>query len=206
VEKSKGEQAVEKDIAIKGEPTINPATCKFTVDRPVYPGGAAYFGSRDAAILSPLAQKIFEIEEVENILIAENQVSVSKAGFDPWPAFGKKIGDKIREHILSNEPAVSPEYEQSIPPEAEIRMKVQGLFEREINPALAMHGGFVELLDVKKNSIFLKLGGGCQGCASSQLTLKMGIERILREQIPEVGEVLDSTDHAAGRNPYFQEK
>ena len=195
---------MENDIAIKGEATINPATCKFTIDRPVYAGGAAYFGSRDSAILSPLAQKIFEIEEVENILIAENQVTVSKAGFDPWPAFGKKIGDKIREHVRSNEPAVSPEYEKSIPPESEIRQKLLDLFEREINPALGGHGGFVELLDVKKNTVFLKLGGGCQGCASSQVTLKMGIERIIREQIPEVGEVLDSTDHAAGRNPFFQ--
>ena len=195
---------MENDIAIKGEATINPATCKFTIDRPVYAGGAAYFGSRDSAILSPLAQKIFEIEEVENILIAENQVTVTKAGFDPWPAFGKKIGDKIREHVRSNEPAVSPEYEKSIPPESEIRQKLLDLFEREINPALGGHGGFVELLDVKKNTVFLKLGGGCQGCASSQVTLKMGIERIIREQIPEVGEVLDSTDHAAGRNPFFR--
>jgi len=162
-------------------------------------------GSRESAILSPLAQKIFEIAEVENILIAENQVTVSKAGFDPWPAFGKKIGDKIREQVRSNEPAVSPDYEKSIPPESEIRQKLQDLFEREINPALGGHGGFVELLDVKKNTVFLKLGGGCQGCASSQVTLKMGIERIIREQIPEVGEVLDSTDHAAGRNPFFQQ-
>ena len=67
-----------------------------------------------------------------------------------------------------------------------------------------MHGGWVELIDVRKNAVYLKLGGGCQGCQSANMTLKMGIERVIRERIPEVGEILDTTDHAAGRNPYYQ--
>ncbi len=195
---------MDKEISIAGEPTINPATCKFTVDRPVYAGGAAYFGNRDAAENSPLAKRIFEIPVVENILIAENQVTVTKSGFDSWPVIGKQIGAKIREHIQSNDPAVNAQFDSSMPSESEIRKKVQDLLENEINPSLGMHGGFVELIDVKKNSVFLKLGGGCQGCASAKMTLKMGIERVIREQIPEVGEILDTTDHAAGRNPYYQ--
>ncbi len=199
------EKAVDKDISIVGEPTINPATCKFTVDRSVYPGGSAYFGNRDAAKFSPLAQKVFEIQEVENILIADTQVTVTKSGFEPWPVIGKLIGAKIREHIRSNQPAVTTEFESAMPSESEIRTKVQGLLEREINPALGMHGGWVELIDVKKNAVYLRLGGGCQGCGSANVTLKMGIEKAIREQIPEVGEVLDTTDHAAGRNPYYQQ-
>lgn len=195
---------MEKDISIVGEPTINPATCKFTVDRPVYPGGAAYFRDREGARLSPLAHRIFEIPEVENVLIAENQITVSKSGIDPWPVIGKQIGAKIREHIRSNEPAVGDQFLSQMPAESEIRLKVQDLLEREINPALGRHGGFVELIGVKKNCIFIKLGGGCQGCASAGMTLKMGIEKAIREQIPEVGEILDTTDHASGRNPYYQ--
>jgi Fe-S cluster biogenesis protein NfuA len=195
---------VEKEIAIIGEPTSNPATCKFTVDRSVYPGGSAYFGNREAAKLSPLALKIFEVSEVENLLIAENQITVTKSGYDPWPAIGKQIGAKIREHIKSGAPAVDPEYVHSLPPEAEIRKRVQQLLDREINPAVGMHGGWVELIDVKKNSVYLRLGGGCQGCGAADVTLKMGIERSIRELIPEVGEILDTTDHAAGRNPYYQ--
>lgn len=198
------EKDVDKEIAIVGEPTVNPATCKFTVDRPIYAGGSAYFGNRAAAQYSPLAQKVFEIPEVENILIADNQISVTKSGFDPWPIIGKRIGAKVREHIRSNDPAVSAEFDNTMPPEAEIRKKVQNLLEQEINPALGNHGGWVELIDVKKNSVFLKLGGGCQGCASASMTLKMGIEKAIREQIPEVGEILDTTDHASGRNPYYQ--
>jgi Fe-S cluster biogenesis protein NfuA len=198
------ESYVDTEIAIVGEPTINPAACKFTVDRPVYPGGAAYFKNREAAIHSPLAQRIFEISEAETILITENQITVTKSGTDPWPAIGKQIGAKIREHIRSNEPAVSDAYVGAMPSESELRKKVQDLLEHEVNPALGMHGGWVELVDVKQNSVYLRLGGGCQGCGSAHMTLKMGIEKVIREQIPEVGEVLDATDHAAGGNPYYQ--
>jgi NFU1 iron-sulfur cluster scaffold homolog, mitochondrial len=205
VQRENKEIRVEKEIAIIGEPTVNPATCKFTVDQPVYPGGAAYFKNREAASLSLLAQKIFEISEVENILIAENQVTVSKSGIDPWPVIGKRIGAKIREHIKSGDPAVSDDYLGGMPSEAEIREKVQTLLEKEVNPALGSHGGWVELIDVRKNSVYLRLGGGCQGCGSAKMTLKMGIEKVIREQIPEVGEILDTTDHAAGRNPYYQQ-
>ncbi len=195
---------MESEISIIGEPTSNPAVCKFTVDRPVYPGGSAYFGSRESARLSPLALCVFEIPEVENILIAENQITVSKSGFDPWPVIGKQIGQKIREHIRSNQPAVAEEYARSLPAEPEIRKKVQQLLDREVNPALGMHGGWVELIDVRRNSIYLRLGGGCQGCGAADVTLRQGIERSIREKIPEVGEILDTTDHAAGRNPYYQ--
>ena len=67
-----------------------------------------------------------------------------------------------------------------------------------------MHGGWVELIDVRKNAIYLRLGGGCQGCGAADVTLRQGIERSIRQMIPEVGEILDTTDHAAGRNPYYQ--
>ena len=195
---------MDNEIAIIGEPTGNPATCKFTVDRSVYPGGSAYFGRREAARLSPLALKIFELKEVESVLIAENQITVTKSGFDPWPSIGKQVGAKIREHIRSGEAAVSEEFVRSLPPEPEIRKKVQDLLDREINPALGMHGGWVELIDVKRNALYLRLGGGCQGCGAADVTLKQGIERSIRQMIPEVGEILDTTDHAAGRNPYYQ--
>lgn len=195
---------MEKEISIIGEPTTNPATCKFTVDRPVYPGGSAYFGNRDTAKNSPLATKLFEIPGVENILIAENQVTVTKSGFDAWPAVGKQVGAKIREHIGSGEPAVSEDFRRTIPSEDEIRHKVQDLLNSEINPAVGMHGGWVELIDVRKNSIYIRMGGGCQGCGAADVTLKQGIEKSIRNLVPQVGEILDTTDHAAGRNPYYQ--
>jgi Fe/S biogenesis protein NfuA len=82
--------------------------------------------------------------------------------------------------------------------------KVNDVLINEINPAIASHGGVANLLGVKENRAYVKLGGGCQGCASSLATLKQGIEVKIKEMVPEILEVVDQTDHAAGENPYFQ--
>jgi Fe/S biogenesis protein NfuA len=85
----------------------------------------------------------------------------------------------------------------------ELTAKVQELLESTINPAVAGHGGFVQLIDVKDNRVYLQMGGGCQGCGAADITLKSGIERLIKEEIPEIEEVLDTTDHASGDNPYY---
>jgi Fe/S biogenesis protein NfuA len=85
----------------------------------------------------------------------------------------------------------------------ELKTRVQELIETMINPAVAGHGGFVELIDVQDNRVYLQMGGGCQGCGAADITLKSGIERLIKEEIPEVTEVLDTTDHASGQNPYY---
>jgi Fe/S biogenesis protein NfuA len=85
----------------------------------------------------------------------------------------------------------------------ELTAKVQELIDSTINPAVAGHGGFVQLIDVKDNKVYLQMGGGCQGCGAADITLKAGIERLIKEEIPEVEEVLDTTDHEAGTNPFY---
>jgi Fe/S biogenesis protein NfuA len=85
----------------------------------------------------------------------------------------------------------------------DLKTKVQELIDSMINPAVAGHGGFVELVDVQDNRVYLQMGGGCQGCGAADVTLKQGIEKAIRSLAPVVGEILDTTDHAAGRNPYY---
>jgi len=85
----------------------------------------------------------------------------------------------------------------------DLKTRVQELIDTMINPAVAGHGGFVELIDVQDNRVYLVMGGGCQGCGAADVTLKSGIERLIKEEIPEIAEVLDTTDHAAGNNPYY---
>ena len=85
----------------------------------------------------------------------------------------------------------------------DLKTKVQDLIDNMINPAVAGHGGWVELIDVQEKRVYLQMGGGCQGCGAADITLKSGIERLLREEIPEIEEVLDTTDHASGANPYY---
>ena len=85
----------------------------------------------------------------------------------------------------------------------DLMTKVQELIDSTINPAVAGHGGFVQLVDVKENKVYLQMGGGCQGCGAADVTLKAGIERLIKDELPEIEEVLDSTDHASGTNPYY---
>lgn len=82
--------------------------------------------------------------------------------------------------------------------------KVKKLLEEQINPAIATHGGFVTLIDVKDSTVYIELGGGCKGCGMVDVTLKQGIEVMLKENVPEITEILDVTDHASGTNPYYQ--
>lgn len=82
--------------------------------------------------------------------------------------------------------------------------KVQQLLEGSINPALASHGGYASLVGVDEDSnVYVTMGGGCQGCAASAATLRDGIQSSIKEAIPEVVEVIDATDHAAGENPFY---
>ena len=81
---------------------------------------------------------------------------------------------------------------------------VQDAIDTQINPGVASHGGHVALLDVKDNIAYIALGGGCQGCGMADVTLKQGIEVLLKEAVPEIRQVIDTTDHAAGKNPFYQ--
>jgi Fe-S cluster biogenesis protein NfuA len=192
----------QNEVRITATP-ITDNSCRFTVDRPVYPESSYYFGKKENAEGSDLASRLFAIEGVTAVLISHDEITVNKGAHDPWQAVGPKIGAAIREHIASGEPAVSDEVRSRIPPADEIRSRVEEILESEINPSVASHGGVVHLLDVRENNLFIQMGGGCQGCGQAKVTLKYGVEAAIRQAVPEVGAILDVTDHAAGRNPYY---
>jgi len=190
------------DIKITGEPSRDGDRCSFTVDRPVLAGESAFFADRDqAARYSPLAADLLAIPGIESVLVADNLVTVGAAHAVDWPALG--VGNVIRRHLRSGAAAVSPDYFAELPSEADLKWAIGDLLEREINPAVAQHGGWIELIDVRRNNVYLRLGGGCQGCGAADVTLKQGIEKAIRALAPAVGEILDTTDHAAGRNPFY---
>ena len=85
-----------------------------------------------------------------------------------------------------------------------VALRVQEVIDSQINPNLASHGGMVDLLDIQESVAYVRLGGGCQGCGMVDVTLRHGIEAMLRETVPEITQVMDSTDHASGNNPYYQ--
>ncbi len=86
----------------------------------------------------------------------------------------------------------------------ELTDRVREVIETRINPAIASHGGRIELVEVHDDVAVIEMSGGCQGCGMARVTLQQGVERMLKEAVPEIQGVADATDHAAGSNPYFE--
>ena len=189
------------EIRIQGEPSASGETCKFIVDRPILEGSSAYFSGPTGSALSPLAAELLALPGVSSVLIAGETVTIDAAHPTDWPALG--IGNVIRKHMRTGAPLVEPTYFENLPAEGDLKWAISDLLNREINPAIAAHGGWVELIEIKKNNVYLRLGGGCQGCGAADVTLKQGIAKAIRGLAPLVGEILDTTDHASGRNPYY---
>lgn len=194
---------MDQEIRIQGEPLPVPAMCRFVVDRPVYENRSFYFATKDSAEKSPLAARLFEIPGISNVLISHQSVTVSKSSPASWPQLGPHVGAAIRAHIASGERAVSLELEESLPPADELRSRVESVIASEVAPSVASHGGSIDIVDVKDNVVLLKMGGGCQGCSSATATLKFGVEASIRRAVPEIGDIIDTTDHSAGQNPYY---
>jgi Fe-S cluster biogenesis protein NfuA len=190
------------EISITGEP-VDDATCRFIVNRPIYPDGTIRFASPDKALGSPLAERILDIDGITGLTVAGRTITVTKDGPDPWPVIGKRIGAAIREVLGSGVPPISEGARVESETDRMIREKVQTILDEEINPAVASHGGHVELIDVDDATVYVQLGGGCQGCGMANVTLKQGIEAAIRQQVPEVTAIYDTTDHASGTNPYY---
>jgi len=172
--------------------------CRFTVDRPVHSGSAA-FNSTEEAKDNDLASKLFLIPGISRVELDGYNVAVTQSGAEDWRQLGKRIGSAIRNFL--NPPPEIPEGDR-LPPD-HVRTRVQQVLDEMINPGVASHGGFVELLDVQDDNVFIRMGGGCQGCGAADVTLKMGIERLIRENVPQVREILDTTDHGSGQNPFY---
>jgi Fe-S cluster biogenesis protein NfuA len=195
---------VEQEIKITAEfNQDNADVCKFTVDRPVYAGKLVARGEEQASGI-PLAEKLFEIEDITGVTIYGTVVLVTKLPGKDWREVGARVGAVIREHVKTGLAPTLEQYETSKTDPDLIRNKVRDLLEMQINPGVAGHGGWVELIDVKDNNVYLRMSGGCQGCGMADVTLKQGIETLIREEVPEVWEVFDTTDHAAGTNPYYE--
>jgi len=191
-------------IRVTVEPSPTHANvCRYVVDPPIYPEGAVHFASQEKAAGSPIAESLMEIPVVKEIIVAGSTITLTSDEAVDWESLSADVAQRIRDQINSGMPAVADEITRNLPSAESLRERVQDVIDTAINPAVAAHGGVVNLLDVKNNTVFLEFGGGCQGCGMVSVTLKYGVERIIRERIPEVGQILDTTDHAAGDNPYY---
>ena len=201
---------MDEAIRITAEPVDN-HRCKFVVSEPVHAAGVRRFASAQDAKGSPLAEAIFAVPGagVTEIIVSGNIVTVVKDNAAPWQAVGRAVGSAIRSALTVDVPAVAPARKPS-PGDASavnddaLYERVAQLFDEQVNPMVARHGGRVELIDVQDAVVMLRMGGGCQGCGMADVTLRQGIEGMLAQHVPEVRGIVDITDHAQGANPYFQ--
>lgn len=194
------------DLRITAEP-IDGGRCKFVVSEPLHAGGVRRFASLDEATGSPLAEAIFAIPgaDVAEVIVSGNLVTVVKRSATPWQVVGKAVGQAIRAAVAGGQP-VAPTPAAPAAGGADddaLYERVADLFERQVNPMVARHGGRVELIDVQDAVVMVRMAGGCQGCGMADVTLRQGIEAMLHQEVPEVKGIVDITDHAAGSNPYF---
>jgi len=194
------------EIRITAEPIDN-QRCKFVVNVPVLAEGVRRFTGAGEAKGSPLAEAIFAIPGlgVNELIVSGNIVTVVKQSPSPWQAAGKAVGAAIRAALTADVPpvAVSPKSPSPVSDDA-LYEQVARVFDEQVNPMVARHGGHVELIDVQDAVVMLRMGGGCQGCGMADVTLRQGIEGMLGQLVPAVRGIVDITDHTTGANPYFQ--
>ena len=180
---------------IQTERTPNPATLKFLPGEAVMSSGTADFRDAEAAERSPLARRLFQIEGVTGVFFGGDFVSVSKSDADDWQLLKPVILGVIMEHFVAGHPlllddaAQTAEVEADDGADAEIVAQIKELLDTRVRPAVAQDGGDITYQGFHNGIVMLQLQGSCQGCPSSTMTLKMGIENMLKHYIPEVVEV-----------------
>ncbi|MBK4214682.1 NifU family protein [Paracoccus caeni] len=180
---------------IQTETTPNPATLKFLPGDLVLQDGTADFPDADAAKRSPLAQRIFAVENVTGVFLGRDFITVTKTDDVPWDHLKPSVLGAIMEHFQSGAPAIEGDVAENAGhadhdgPDSEIVVQIKELLDTRVRPAVAQDGGDITFHGFDRGIVYLHMQGACAGCPSSTLTLKMGIENLLRHYIPEVIEV-----------------
>ncbi|QBX99611.1 NifU family protein [Rhodophyticola sp. CCM32] len=180
---------------IQTESTPNPATLKFLPGLTVLEMGTADFPNADTAEKSPLASRIFAVEGVSGVFFGTDFVTVTKAEAIDWDHAKPAILGAIMEHFQSGAPVMEGEgggtggHAEHDGEDAEIVGQIKELLDTRVRPAVAQDGGDITFHGFDRGVVYLHMQGACAGCPSSTLTLKMGIENLLRHYIPEVLEV-----------------
>ena len=180
---------------IQTERTPNPATLKFLPGEAVMSSGTADFRDVESAERSPLARRLFQVEGVTGVFFGGDFVSVSKSDDADWQLLKPVILGVIMEHFVAGHPLLLDDAAQAAGEEtddgadAEIVGQIKELLDTRVRPAVAQDGGDIIYRGFQEGVVMLQLQGSCQGCPSSTMTLKMGIENMLKHYIPEVVEV-----------------
>lgn len=178
---------------IQTEDTPNPLTLKFLPGKAVMTSGTADFADQEAAERSPLAHRLFDVAEVEGVFLGSDFVSVTKSESGDWQLMKPAILGVIMEHFIAGRAVIEGDSEAAEESfgeaDAEVVGQIKELLDTRVRPAVAQDGGDIVFRSYQDGIVHLTMQGACQGCPSSTMTLKMGIENLLKHYIPEVVEV-----------------
>ena len=185
------------DMLIHTEETPNPATRKFLPGMSVMDAGVRDFVSAEAAEASPLAAALFATGEVEGVFFGSDFVSVTAAPEANWNDLEPDVLGVLLDHFVSGAPLFTPGTAAGIhiedapsvaedPADADIIDQIKDLIETRVRPAVAQDGGDIVYRGYSKGTLYLAMHGACSGCPSSEVTLKRGIEGLIRHYVPEV--------------------
>jgi Fe-S cluster biogenesis protein NfuA len=182
-----------KDINISAQVTPNPDTLKFMVEKTMVETGTYNFVSKEDAKGSYLPESLFGINGVEGVMVGAHFISVTKNSKIEWVELVESITDLIKEILISGNDLIDAsgevQHEESGTASA-IETKIKHILDTEIRPAVAMDGGDITFHSYVDGILTLHLQGACSSCPASTMTLKMGIENRLKEDIPELVEVI----------------
>lgn len=184
-------------VSIYTEMTPNPETMKFVANKLLYPGKSIDFQSESQAAPSPLAKQLFGFPFVRGVFIASNFVTLTKTVDTDWNDVIPSIREFLKEYLEEGKEIVNedeiPRKEESANEtgdDSDVVLRIKELLENYVKPAVEMDGGAISFKSYKQGVVSLSLQGSCSGCPSSMITLKSGIEGMMKRMIPEVKEVV----------------
>lgn len=186
-------------ISIYTEMTPNPETMKFVANKLLYPGKSIDFPDIETAKPSPLALELFGFPFIKSVFVASNFVTLTKTPETDWNDVIPAIRQFLKEYLEENKPVINEDEGASMKQESsntveadddDVVIRVKELLENYVKPAVEMDGGAIQFKSYKDGVVNLMLQGSCSGCPSSMITLKAGIEGMMKRMIPEVKEVV----------------
>jgi len=188
-------------MLIRTEQTPNPATRKFLPDRTVMEAGTRDFAEAESADASPLARALFDSGMVEGVFYGRDFISVTAAPGVSWTDLEPLVLETLLDHFVSGAPLFAAGSAAGIhvaaddgdfdedPADADVIDQIKELIETRVRPAVAQDGGDIAYKGYRDGRLFLSMHGACSGCPSSTVTLKRGIESLIRHYVPEVESV-----------------
>ena len=186
---------------IRAQPSAQePDLMGFVLDDTLRDGAPISLAPDDDA---PLAGALFAFADVKTVTVSHATIWVRRARMADWALLKPAIAGAIRDVLDATDAPLGDHATTEKDPDRALLRKVEVLLDQQVNPSVAAHGGHIAVERVAGSSVYLRMSGGCQGCAASSATLRDGVERMLRAALPEISEIIDVTDHASGQNPFY---